>query len=129
MASRFLSSTSLKSSATKWIPPLSWWLKNIAQQLEKRTSFRRAMKNAIGRSMRPGAKGIKVMLAGRLNGEIARSDLSRKVPSPPQTLRADIDYGFCGSRYHLWVVSASRCGIYKGEVLSQTPAHHPRTIE
>ena len=65
---------------------------NIAQQLEKRTSFRRAMKNAIGRSMRSGAKGIKVMLAGRLNGaEIARSETYHEGTIPLQTLRADID--------------------------------------
>ena len=61
---------------------------NIAQQLEKRTSFRRAMKNAIGRSMRSGAKGIKVMLAGRLNGaEIARSETYHEGTIPLQTLR------------------------------------------
>ena len=93
---------------------------NIAQQLEKRTSFRRAMKNAIGRSMRSGAKGIKVMLAGRLNGaEIARSETYHEGTIPLQTLRADIDYGFAEA-----ATTYGRIGIkvwiYKGEVLSQT---------
>lgn len=92
---------------------------NIAQQLEKRTSFRRAMKNAIGRSMRSGAKGIKVMLAGRLNGaEIARSETYHEGTIPLQTLRADIDYGFAEA-----ATTYGRIGIkvwiYKGEVLNR----------
>lgn len=92
---------------------------NIAQQLEKRTSFRRAMKNAIGRSMRSGAKGIKVMLAGRLNGaEIARSETYHEGTIPLQTLRADIDYGFAEA-----ATTYGRIGIkvwiYKGQVLSK----------
>ena len=102
---------------------------NIAQQLEKRTSFRRAMKNAIGRSMRSGAKGIKVMLAGRLNGaEIARSETYHEGTIPLQTLRADIDYGFAEA-----ATTYGRIGIkvwiYKGEVLSQTLRTTPRTID
>ena len=101
---------------------------NIAQQLEKRTSFRRAMKNAIGRSMRSGAKGIKVMLAGRLNGaEIARSETYHEGTIPLQTLRADIDYGFAEA-----ATTYGRIGIkvwiYKGEVLSQTLRTTPRTV-
>ena len=68
---------------------------NIAQQLEKRISFRRAMKNAMGRAMRSGAKGIKVMCGGRLGGaEIARSETYHEGTIPLQTIRADIDYGF-----------------------------------
>ena len=68
---------------------------NIAQQLEKRIGFRRAMKNAIGRAMRAGVRGIKVMVAGRLGGaEIARSETAHEGTVPLQTLRADIDYGF-----------------------------------
>ena len=68
---------------------------NIAQQLEKRIGFRRAMKNAIGRAMRMGAKGIKVQCGGRLGGaEIARSETYHEGTIPLQTLRADIDYGF-----------------------------------
>ena len=102
---------------------------NIAQQLEKRTSFRRAMKNAIGRSMRSGAKGIKVMLAGRLNGaEIARSETYHEGTIPLRTLRADIDYGFAEA-----ATTYGRIGIkvwiYKGEVLSQTLRTTPRTID
>ena len=102
---------------------------NIAQQLEKRTSFRRAMKNSIGRSMRAGAKGIKVMLAGRLNGaEIARSETYHEGTIPLQTLRADIDYGFAEA-----ATTYGRIGIkvwiYKGEVLSQTLRTTPRTID
>ena len=102
---------------------------NIAQQLEKRTSFRRAMKNAIGRSMRSGAKGIKVMLAGRLNGaEIARSETYHEGTIPLQTLRADIDYGFAEA-----ATTYGRIGIkvwiYKGEVHSQTLRTTPRTID
>lgn len=102
---------------------------NIAQQLEKRTSFRRAMKNAIGRSMRSGAKGIKVMLAGRLNGaEIARSETYHEGTIPLQTLRADIDYGFAEA-----ATTYGRIGIkvwiYKGEVLTQTLRTTPRTID
>ena len=102
---------------------------NIAQQIEKRTSFRRAMKNAIGRSMRSGAKGIKVMIAGRLNGaEIARSETYHEGTIPLQTLRADIDYGFAEA-----ATTYGRIGIkvwiYKGEVLSQTLRTTPRTID
>ena len=68
---------------------------SIAAQLEKRVSFRRAMKLAIGRTMRLGAKGIKVSCSGRLGGaEIARSEHSHEGTIPLQTLRADIDYGF-----------------------------------
>jgi small subunit ribosomal protein S3 len=68
---------------------------NIAQQLEKRIGFRRAMKNAIGRAMRMGARGIKVKCSGRLGGaEIARNEMYHEGTIPLQTLRADIDYGF-----------------------------------
>jgi small subunit ribosomal protein S3 len=102
---------------------------NIAQQIEKRTSFRRAMKNAISRAMRSGAKGIKVTLAGRLNGaEIARSESYHEGTIPLQTLRADIDYGFAEA-----ATTYGRIGIkvwiYKGEVLSQTLRTTPRTID
>ncbi len=68
---------------------------NIAQQLEKRIGFRRAMKNAMGRAMRMGARGIKVKCGGRLGGaEIARSECYHEGTIPLQTIRADIDYGF-----------------------------------
>ncbi|MEG1191082.1 MAG: 30S ribosomal protein S3, partial [Oscillospiraceae bacterium] len=68
---------------------------SIAQQLEKRIGYRRAMKNAMGRAMRMGVKGIKVMCGGRLGGaEIARSECYHEGTIPLQTIRADIDYGF-----------------------------------
>ena len=68
---------------------------NIASQLERRIGFRRAMKQAIGRTMRMGAKGIKIAVSGRLGGaEIARSEHYHEGTIPLQTLRADIDYGF-----------------------------------
>ena len=102
---------------------------NIAQQLEKRTSFRRAMKNAIGRSMRSGAKGIKVMLAGRLNGaEIARSETYHEGTIPLQTLRADIDYGFAEAATTYGRIGV-KVWIYKGEVLSQTLRTTPRVMD
>ena len=76
---------------------------NIAQQLEKRVSFRRAMKQSIGRAMKSGAKGIKTSVAGRLGGaDIARTEGYHEGSIPLQTLRANIDYGFCGGQDHLW---------------------------
>ena len=91
---------------------------NIAAQLEKRISFRRAMKLAIGRAMRLGVKGIKTQVSGRLGGaEIARSEQYHEGTIPLQTLRADIDYGFAEAD-----TTYGRLGvkvwIYKGEVLS-----------
>ena len=76
---------------------------NIAQQLEKkRISFRRAMKQAIGRAMKLGAKGIKTQVSGRLGGaEIARTEQYHEGTIPLQTLRADIDYGFAEATHHL----------------------------
>lgn len=90
---------------------------NIAAQLEKRVSFRRAMKMAIGRAMRLGAKGIKVTVSGRLGGrEIAGSETYHEGTIPLQTLRADIDYGFTEA-----ATTYGRLGvkvwIYKGEIL------------
>ncbi len=90
---------------------------NIAAQLEKRVSFRRAMKLAIGRSMRFGAKGIKITVSGRLGGrEIAGAETYHEGTIPLQTLRADIDYGFAEA-----ATTYGRLGvkvwIYKGEVL------------
>jgi small subunit ribosomal protein S3 len=68
---------------------------NIAQQLEKRISFRRAMKQTVGRTMRAGAIGIKIAISGRLGGaEIARSEWYSEGKVPLHTLRADVDYGF-----------------------------------
>ena len=93
---------------------------NIAAQLEKRISHRRAMKNAMGRAMRAGAKGIKVCCSGRLGGrEIAGSEHYHEGTIPLQTIRADIDYGFAEA-----ATTYGRIGIkvwiYKGEVLDTT---------
>ena len=75
---------------------------SIAQQLERRIMFRRAMKRAVGNAMRLGALGIKVNVGGRLNGaEIARSEWYREGRVPLHTLRADIDYGFAEATHHL----------------------------
>ena len=90
---------------------------SIAAQLEKRASFRRAMKQAIGRSMRSGVKGIKVMVSGRLDGaEIARSEQYHEGSIPLQTLRANIDYGFAEAHTTFGVIGI-KCWIYKGEVI------------
>lgn len=90
---------------------------NIAQQLEKRISFRRAMKQAIGRAMKMGAKGIKIKVSGRLNGaEIARSEQYHEGTIPLQTLRADIDYGFAEANTTYGKIGI-KIWIYRGEVL------------
>jgi small subunit ribosomal protein S3 len=90
---------------------------NIAQQLTKRIAFRRAMKQTIFRTMRSGAKGIKVMLSGRLGGaEIARTEMNHEGTVPLQTLRADIDYGFVEAHTTYGRIGV-KVWIYKGEVL------------
>lgn len=90
---------------------------NIAQQLEKRIGFRRAMKNAMGRAMRMGARGIKTQVSGRLGGaEIARTEHYHDGTIPLQTLRADIDYGFAEADTTYGKIGI-KVWIYKGEVL------------
>ena len=90
---------------------------NIAQQLEKRVSFRRAMKLCIGRSMKLGAKGIKTQVSGRLGGaEIARTEQYHDGTIPLQTLRADIDYGFAEAAT-TYVRIGVKVWLYRGEVL------------
>ena len=102
---------------------------NIASQLKRRIGFRRAMKNSIGRAMRMGAKGIKVMCGGRLGGaEIARSECYHEGTIPLQTLRADIDYGFAEAATTYGRIGV-KVWIYKGEVLSQTLRTTPRTMD
>ncbi len=92
---------------------------NIAVQLEKRISFRRAMKLAIGRAMRLGVKGIKTKCSGRLGGaEIARSESYHEGTIPLQTLRADIDYGFAEANTTYGRIGV-KVWIYKGEVLNE----------
>lgn len=97
---------------------------NIAAQLEKRVSFRRAMKLAMGRTMRLGAKGIKAQCSGRLGGaEIARSEHYHEGTIPLQTIRADIDYGFAEANTTYGKIGV-KVWIYTGEVLHD--ARRPR---
>ena len=89
----------------------------IAGQLEKRVSFRRAMKQAIARSMRSGIKGIKVTVSGRLDGaEIARSEGYHEGSIPLQTIRADIEYGFAEALTTFGIIGV-KTWIYKGEII------------
>ena len=90
---------------------------NIAAQLERRISFRRALKQAIGRAMKLGAKGIKCQASGRLGGaEIARSETYKEGTIPLQTIRADIDYGFAEAKTTYGRIGV-KVWIYTGEVL------------
>ena len=102
---------------------------NIAAQLEKRIGFRRAMKSAMGRAMRMGAKGIKTSVSGRLGGaEIARTEHYHDGTIPLQTLRADIDYGFAEAATTYGRIGV-KVWIYKGEVLTQALRTTPRTLD
>ena len=97
---------------------------NIAQQLEKRISFRRAMKQAIGRTMKFGAKGIKTQCSGRLGGaEIARAEQYHEGTIPLQTIRADIDYGFAEANTTYGKIGV-KVWLYKGEVLNDNRKSH-----
>ena len=104
---------------------------SITQQLEKRIMFRRAMKRAVQNAMRLGAGGIKVNIAGRLNGaEIARSEWYREGRVPLHTLRADIDYGFAEARttygvlgVKVWIFKGE---IFPGQVVEEVPAKPAR---
>jgi len=103
----------------------------IAQQLEKRIMFRRAMKRAMTNAMRLGAQGIKIMSAGRLNGiEIARTEWYREGRVPLHTLRADIDYGFSEAKTTYGVIGI-KVWVFKGEVLGkgEQPAAPPPAPE
>jgi small subunit ribosomal protein S3 len=91
----------------------------IAQQLERRVMFRRAMKRAVTNTMRIGALGIKVRVSGRLNGaEIARTEWYREGRIPLHTFRADIDYGFAEAKTTYGVIGV-KVWIFKGEVFAQ----------
>ena len=91
---------------------------NIAAQLEKRISFRRAMKQVMGRAMRMGVKGIKTAVSGRVGGaEIARTEQYHEGTIPLQTLRADIDYGFAEAATTYGILGV-KVWIYKGEILN-----------
>ncbi len=92
----------------------------IAAQLERRVSFRRAMKFAMQRAEKAGAKGIKTKVSGRLNGnEIARSEAYSDGTTPLQTLRADIDYGFSEAHTTYGIIGV-KVWVYKGEVLAKS---------
>ena len=102
---------------------------SIAAQLERRTSFRRAMKQAISRTMQRGAKGIKTQVSGRLGGaEIARTEHYHEGTIPLQTIRADIEYGFAEAATTFGRIGV-KVWIYKGEVLTQTLRTTPRTLD
>ncbi len=92
---------------------------SVAQQLERRIMFRRAMKRAVSNSMRLGAQGIKINVAGRLNGaEIARSEWYREGRVPLHTLRADIDYGLAEASTTYGVIGV-KVWIFKGEIIQR----------
>jgi len=92
---------------------------NFAQQLERRVMFRRAMKRAVGNAMRLGAEGIKIMVAGRLNGaEIARTEWYREGRVPLHTLRADIDYALAEAKTAYGIIGI-KVWIFKGEVFDK----------
>jgi small subunit ribosomal protein S3 len=94
---------------------------DIAKQLENRVTFRRAMKQAMGRSMKAGAKGIKTSVSGRLGGaDMARREHYHDGTIPLQTLRADIDYGFAEADTTYGKIGV-KVWIYKGEILPQKP--------
>jgi len=91
----------------------------VAQQLERRIMFRRAMKRAVTSSMRQGAKGIKIVVSGRLGGaEIARSESYREGRVPLHTLRADIDYGTATAKTTYGIIGV-KVWIFKGEVIGE----------
>ncbi len=95
---------------------------SIAQQLERRIMFRRAMKRSVGNAMRLGALGIKINVSGRLNGaEIARSEWSREGRVPLHTLRADIDYGLAEAHTTYGIIGV-KVWIYKGEIFDLAAA-------
>ena len=102
---------------------------SIAQQLERRIMFRRAMKRAVSNAMRLGALGIKVNVAGRLNGaEIARSEWYREGRVPLHTLRADVDYGFAEARTTFGVIGV-KTWVYKGEIFDFSQVGQEKTEE
>jgi small subunit ribosomal protein S3 len=94
---------------------------NIAQQLERRVAFRRAMKRSQQSAMRLGAKGVRIEVAGRLGGaEIARTESYHEGRVPRHTLRADIDYGFAEALTTYGIIGV-KCWIFKGEVMEHDP--------
>jgi small subunit ribosomal protein S3 len=101
---------------------------NVASQIERRVAFKRAVRQALQRSMRMGAKGIRVLLSGRLGGaEMSRKYGDRDGKIPLHTLRADIDYGFTEARTASGNIGV-KVWLYRGEVLPQAPAPEPRPL-
>lgn len=101
---------------------------NIAQQLEKRVSFRRATKQALGRTMRAGGIGIRIMVSGRLGGaEIARSEWSAEGKVPLHTLRADIDYGFAEANTTYGKIGV-KVWINRGEIMPEAKKRPPQKV-
>ena len=99
---------------------------SVAQQLERRGSFRRAMKRAVQNAMRLGAGGIRINCAGRLGGaEIARTEWYREGRVPLHTLRSDIDYGLAEAKTTYGIIGV-KVWIYKGEILEHDPSAHDR---
>ncbi|HUV32681.1 MAG TPA: 30S ribosomal protein S3 [Devosiaceae bacterium] len=98
----------------------------IAQQLERRVAFRRAMKRGVQTAMRMGAQGIRINVAGRLGGnDIARTEWYREGRVPLHTLRADIDYGFAEAKTTYGIIGI-KCWIFKGEIMEHDPTAHER---
>jgi len=99
---------------------------NIAQQLERRVSFRRAMKRAVQSAMRLGAQGIRINCGGRLGGaEIARTEWYREGRVPLHTLRADIDFGY-GTAFTTYGTCGVKVWVFKGEILAHDPMAHDK---
>lgn len=102
---------------------------SVSQQLERRIMFRRAMKRAVSNTMRLGAEGIKIHVAGRLNGaEIARSEWYREGRVPLHTLRADIDYGFSEASTTYGVIGV-KVWIFKGEVIQKSDENEQEELD
>jgi len=102
---------------------------SIAQQLERRVSFRRAMKRSVQNTMRMGALGIRVNVAGRLGGaEIARTEWYREGRVPLHTLRADIDYATAEAKTPYGIIGI-KVWIYKGEIMEHDPSAHDRRLQ
>ena len=102
---------------------------NVAMQLERRIAFRRAMKKTVLSSLKLGAKGIKIQVAGRLGGaEMSRTEWYREGRVPLHTLRADIDYGYAIAQTTYGTIGV-KVWIYKGEVLPEAPAAHGTKTE
>lgn len=102
---------------------------SVAQQLERRIMFRRAMKRAVGNAMRLGAQGIRINVSGRLNGaEIARMEWYREGRVPLHTLRADIDYGFAEASTTYGIIGV-KVWIFKGEIIGKPDMFTPKAPE